>query len=86
MSRYLNKFRGRKVFVLVDEFDSIISKAIDTVADVKVLEAIIEIVLKDNSENLAGILITGLSDLHGVGMSTLFVTWLKTHLQKKSNV
>jgi hypothetical protein len=62
LSKYLNKFHGRKVFVLIDEFDSIVSKAVDTVAHkdelknvIKVVMGVIGRVMKDNNANPAGI-------------------------------
>jgi hypothetical protein len=38
LSEYLNKFHGRKVFVLIAEFDSIVSEAVGSVADKGELE------------------------------------------------
>jgi hypothetical protein len=45
LSEYLKKFHGRKVVVLIDEFDSIVSKTIDTVTDKDELKNIIEVVM-----------------------------------------
>jgi hypothetical protein len=70
LSEYLKKFHGRKVFLLIDEFDSIVSKAVDTVADKDELRNILRVVMgaiggavKGNEDNLAGVLITGILDL-----------------------
>jgi hypothetical protein len=70
LSEYLKIFHGRKVFLLIDEFDSIVSKAVDTVADKDELRKIVGVVMgaiggavKGNEDNLAGILITGILDL-----------------------
>jgi Holliday junction resolvase-like predicted endonuclease len=78
LSEYLHKFHKRKVFVLVDEFDSIISEAVENVTDTDQLKNIIKIVMnaigtvvKGNEDNLAGIFITGILDLHGAGISPL---------------
>jgi hypothetical protein len=70
LSKYLKKFHGRKVFLLIDKFDSIVSKAVDTVADKDELRNILDVVMgaiggavKGNEDNLAGVLITGILDL-----------------------
>jgi hypothetical protein len=41
LSEYLNKFHGRKVFVLIAEFDSIVSETVGSVADKDELKKII---------------------------------------------
>jgi hypothetical protein len=78
LSEYLNKFHRRKVFILIDEFDSIVSKALETVTDKDELKKIIEVIMgaigravQDNDANLAGVLITGILDLQGTGISSL---------------
>jgi hypothetical protein len=45
LSQYLAKFHRRTVFVLIDDFDSIVSKAIDTVADKDELKDILKVVM-----------------------------------------
>ncbi|EFA05297.1 hypothetical protein TcasGA2_TC015454 [Tribolium castaneum] len=81
---YLNKFHKRMVFLLVDEYDSIISNALynvqnaDPKAELKELEEaaslpiqVIGYALKGFPEIFKGAFITGILDVGGVATSTL---------------
>ncbi|XP_064211263.1 uncharacterized protein LOC107399061 [Tribolium castaneum] len=84
LAAYLNKFHKRMVFLLVDEYDSIISNALynvknaDPEAELKELEEaasftikVIGHALKKFPEIIKGAFITGILDVGGVAISTL---------------
>ncbi|EFA06395.2 hypothetical protein TcasGA2_TC009273 [Tribolium castaneum] len=97
LADYLNKFHKRKVFLLVDEYDSIISKALydvqnaDPETELKELEKaasfaieVIGYALKNFSKIFKGAFITGILDVGGVSISTLLGNVLRRQFGTKN--